>query len=261
MSRTQKIYAFDAFDDEGLPAYGEREVDVLITDPPYSRKVHECGRRGISADYVERHGGTVVSKRAQFSRTRELGFEHLTEELREMTAQQAARIVRRWALVFTDVESVDGWRFDLERYGLEYVRTLFWVKQRAAPQFTGDRPASHVEAIVLAHQTDRGKPIKKRWNGGGKGNVFTEPVVMNSKKGARTRVHSAQKPLRLMRDLVHLFSDRGELVVDPFAGSGTTGVACRQLDRNFVGFERSPDVAAIAATRIRRTLPTLERLQ
>ena len=50
-------------------------------------------------------------------------------------------------------------------------------------------------------------------------------------------VHPTQKPLPLMRDLVSLFASAGELVCDPFAGAGTTGVACIKLGRRFVGIE------------------------
>jgi site-specific DNA-methyltransferase (adenine-specific) len=49
-----------------------------------------------------------------------------------------------------------------------------------------------------------------------------------------------QKPLALMDVLVRLFSEPGELILDPFAGSGTTGVAALRLGRRFVGWEMNP---------------------
>ena len=62
--------------------------------------------------------------------------------------------------------------------------------------------------------------------------------------------HPAQKPVSLMRWLVNATSRQGELVVDPFCGSGTTGVACRQLNRRFHGVEKDKGFIKIAKNRI-----------
>jgi site-specific DNA-methyltransferase (adenine-specific) len=63
-------------------------------------------------------------------------------------------------------------------------------------------------------------------------------------------VHSTEKPIALMLELVRLFTDPGELVIDPFAGSGTTGVACVRLGRRFAGAELDPAMAKIARERL-----------
>jgi site-specific DNA-methyltransferase (adenine-specific) len=62
--------------------------------------------------------------------------------------------------------------------------------------------------------------------------------------------HATVKPVTLMRHLVRLVTVPGQLVLDPFAGSGTTGIACRLEGREFVGIERDPDYADIARRRI-----------
>jgi len=67
------------------------------------------------------------------------------------------------------------------------------------------------------------------------------------------RLHETQKPISLMEELTRDFTDPGELVCDPFAGSGTTGVACKHLGRRFVGWERDPKYYAIALQRIAYT--------
>ena len=54
-----------------------------------------------------------------------------------------------------------------------------------------------------------------------------------------------------MLELVELFTDPGESVLDPFAGSGTTGVACLRLGREFIGIERDPKYFALACERLR----------
>ena len=227
-------------------------IDVVITDPPYSKKVHDCGRRGQTPDYTEPTRPNAT--RAQFNRTRELGFDYLTADLRRDFARVLAAVVSRWALIFSDVEGVHAWRRDCEAAGLEYVRTCFWRKKGATPQFTGDRPASHVEAVIAFHQThDNGKPKRKRWNGGGRGNVFEYPIVLN--RGGKVRVHTAQKPLKLMREIVGLFSNPGELICDPFCGSGSTLVAAKLEGRNAIGIDLDEQNVTVARDRLANTRP------
>jgi DNA modification methylase len=62
--------------------------------------------------------------------------------------------------------------------------------------------------------------------------------------------HPTVKPVHLMAWLVQLISKKGDIVLDPFMGSGTTGVACMQLDRNFIGIEMEEDYIKIAESRI-----------
>lgn len=55
------------------------------------------------------------------------------------------------------------------------------------------------------------------------------------------KIHPAQKPVKLLKKLIEIFTDEGDVVIDPCAGSGTTGRACQELGRNFYGFEISKD--------------------
>ncbi|HLJ91398.1 MAG TPA: DNA methyltransferase [Candidatus Angelobacter sp.] len=64
------------------------------------------------------------------------------------------------------------------------------------------------------------------------------------------RLHPTQKPVSALLPLVEAFSKRGQVVLDPFCGSGTSLVAAKQLGRHFVGFDISPDYAAIATRRL-----------
>jgi site-specific DNA-methyltransferase (adenine-specific) len=163
--------------------------------------------------------------------------------LRDAVALQIARVTRRWVLVFCNVEILHEWRVALEAGGLQWIRALVWVKPNAAPQFTGDRPSAGWESVVLLHRAGR-----KRWNGGGRSGVFTHPIETGSY--GRERVHPTEKPLPLMHELVSLFTDPGELVIDPFAGSGSTGVACQRLGRGFAGAELDAAMAQTARDRL-----------
>jgi site-specific DNA-methyltransferase (adenine-specific) len=64
------------------------------------------------------------------------------------------------------------------------------------------------------------------------------------------RLHNTQKPVRLLEFLIKLTTREGQIVLDPFIGSGSTAVACRNLDRHFIGFEIDPATAASARQRI-----------
>ncbi len=80
-------------------------------------------------------------------------------------------------------------------------------------------------------------------------NVWTDisPLVPWSKE---RNEHPTQKPLELMERCVRLWSNEGQTVLDPFMGSGTTGVACKNLGRSFIGIEKEADYFKIAQDRI-----------
>ena len=82
------------------------------------------------------------------------------------------------------------------------------------------------------------------WQGGKtKANVLEYPKDTPS-------IHPTQKPLALIEDLVQTYSNPGDVVLDPFMGSGTTAVACLRTGRNYIGFELSKEYHAIAQQRI-----------
>jgi DNA modification methylase len=66
--------------------------------------------------------------------------------------------------------------------------------------------------------------------------------------------HPTEKPLPLMKELVRLFTNPGDVIFDPFMGSGSTGVAALELGRKFIGVEKNPEYFALATRRIRETL-------
>jgi len=65
--------------------------------------------------------------------------------------------------------------------------------------------------------------------------------------------HPTQKPIALMKKLIEIHSIKDHLILDPFMGSGTTGVACKELGRNFIGIEIEPKYYEIAKRRIQNT--------
>lgn len=219
--------------------------DHFIADPPYSEHVHGAARSRVmrANDRGGRYG-------ADFRRNVDLGFTHLTDELRDFLATQAAR-TRRWVLVFSDTEGAHLWADALADNDLDYVRTGAWIKRGSTPQFSGDRPATGHEAITIAHAKGR-----KRWNGGGLHAVWDVPIVLNRARADKSeRVHPTQKPLVLMEQLVVQFTDPGEVILDPTAGSGTTGLAAKRLGRPAILVEQNEAHCEAAAKRLEHGAP------
>lgn len=85
----------------------------------------------------------------------------------------------------------------------------------------------------------------KPLNGTRDESVWHHPIVPSD-----TWLHICAKPVQLMSRLILTFTDRGEIVIDPFMGSGTTGVACVRTGRRFIGIEKEPKYFEIAKKRI-----------
>jgi DNA modification methylase len=214
---------------EGMATLADKSVDHCITDPPYEAEAHTKGRRAYSSASDEYSKGGVG--------VRPLDFDPITSDVRALSGAHFARLSKRWTLVFCQVEAAMKWR---DAIPADYARTCVWIKPGAAPQFTGDRPGMGYESIVACHA-----PGRKRWNGGGAHGVFEVTLEQ-----ASTRGHPTQKPAALMELLISLFTDPGDLILDPFAGSGTTGVAAIRLGRRFIGWEKDPKYHAIAMKRL-----------
>ena len=217
---------------EGMRGMADDSVDVTITDPPYDAQTHNRGGDGGRQWKLHRYDGGPDLEM--------LPFEALHDV--RPAAEQIARITRRWSLVFCAVRQIEQWSTAFESFGLRVPRVIIWVKPDSSPQFSGDRPGHGYESIVVAHPVGR-----TRWNGGGKKGVYTHCRIDR----ATTGVHPTQKPIPLLRELIEDFTDPGELVCDPFSGSGTTALAAIKRSRSFLGWELSPEYHAIACRRLR----------
>ena len=111
---------------------------------------------------------------------------------------------------------------------------IVWDKDNGGNDFADCELAwtSHKKAV---------RKIVHRWNG-----MLTEPGVEKDQ-----RTHPTQKPLRVMSWIVENYTESHDLICDPFMGSGTTGVACVRLGRQFIGVERERKYFDIAVRRIK----------
>ena len=196
--------------------------DTMITDPPYS---------------VHVHNNATSQSRGRGTRKRDLGFVAISERVRQSVAGWAAH-VKRWSVVYSDVEDSHLITERINSFGIEYVRTMAWIRW-SMPQLSGDRPPQGFEHILVFHPRGR-----KHWNGPGNLTHLDHTCLRGESK------HKTEKPLDQALDLVSFFTDVGETVVDPFAGSGTIGVACALLGRSYVGYELDEGWAAKANARL-----------
>jgi DNA modification methylase len=77
------------------------------------------------------------------------------------------------------------------------------------------------------------------------------PTTMLEIKSTRGK-HSTEKPVALMEWLLKYYSKEGDVVLDPTMGSGSTGVACKNMNRNFIGIEKDPEIYEVAVNRIEK---------
>ena len=197
-----------------MPTLGR--VDAVVTDPPY--------------EAVMQDKWGVLSKQAPSSHVRfeEIKFQAI-DEIRDEAAQAMVDVCQGWLVAFCMAEGVRAWRDAIEAAGARYKRAMVWIKPDAMPQFNGQGPSVGHEMMVSAW-CGAGH---SRWNGGGRPGTF-----IHNKNTIGGAVHPTQKPVSLMSELVSLFSFDGQTVLDPFMGSGTTGVCCANSGRSFIGIER-----------------------
>lgn len=202
-------------------------VDHVITDPPYEQ---------ISQDRIggikRNDGGTVTEK---------LTFAGI-DGIRAAVVQASKRLCGGWAIYFCTAEGVALWRDAIEAEGIKYKTPCIWVKPDAMPKFNGQGPALAYENIVTSWHGEG----PARWNGGGKRGVYTH-LVNNAERSGQ---HPTEKPRRLMSELVADFTQPEQTILDPFMGSGTTGVSAVMAGRNFIGIERDEAFFNLACRRI-----------
>lgn len=194
------------------------KADAVITDPPYSDHTHSMAKTNKGAG----HGVKLVT------------FEALTPEQFCEVMRLCLAASRGWVVATVDFRHaplVYGWP--------EFLRLGAWVKPNPMPQISADRPGQGFETIVVLHSGD----TPKVWNRGGGAGVWT----FSPERAAEV---PTQKPVELIEALVDDFTAAGGYVLDPFMGSGTTGVASVNAGRHFIGIEANEARFEIACIRI-----------
>lgn len=129
---------------------------------------------------------------------------------------------------------------------------LVWKKSNPAPLCNG-KYVSDLEYMIYVHTKGTFFNNEAEYKYKLKGKIYP---IMTSKN----KLHPTQKPLGLMQELIEVHSSIGNLILDPFMGSGTTGEACGNLNRDFIGIELDKNYFDIAVKRLEKFKPEVATL-
>lgn len=208
-------------------------VDLILTDPPYEvsretnfrngeRKGTDADRFRVSMDFGEW----------------DAGFSKLGE-----TIGEAYRVLRKGGtlICFYDVWKLTTLRKYAEDAGFRQIRLVEWIKTNPVPLNSKTNYLTNAREVAVLG-VKGGKPtFNSEYDDG----IYRFPICRDA-----GRFHPTQKPLALFEALIRKHSNEGDLVLDCFAGSGTTAVAAGSLDRRFVGCELSEEYWEKAVERL-----------
>jgi len=155
----------------------------------------------------------------------------------------------------------------LQDLGFWLLNDIVWRKSNPMPNFRGKRFTNAHETLIWAARDKRRKnytfnyeALKELNEGLQMRSDWTLPLCTGSERlkgGDGKKAHPTQKPEALLFRCVMAASNPGDVILDPFFGSGTTGAVAKRLGRRFIGIERDPAYAELARKRIAgvRTLP------
>ena len=206
-----KIYCGDCL--ELLKELGDNSIDLIITDPPYGIN--------ISSEGV---GGSKNADKTEYVKVDDWDKETPSIEVFREIIRVSKNQIIFGGNYFTDKLPISS----------------CWVCWDKRCGVTPERTYSDCEFIWTSFNQSA-RMIRFVWDG------FIQD---SSNKIRDKRLHPTQKPVEVIRKLIKRFSKEGDLILDPFVGSGTTCVASKQLGRNFIGFEISVAYCKIANKRL-----------
>lgn len=227
--RNVTLYLGDAF--EVMAAMADQSIDAVITDPPYTERTH--------SKFTKVVGNTIEQG---------IAFDSFTDERLKQALSECGRLSKGWVIATLDYNHAFSFETD-PPIGLRQMRIGVWVKNNYTPQISGDRPAQGWEAISYLH-----KPHKAVWNGGGQSGNYVSNL-------ATPTGHPTPKPVSMVTSFVERFTNHGDIILDPFAGGGTTLLAARNLGRQAIGVEREERYCEIIANRLSQQAFDFELLE
>lgn len=200
-----------------LPELQKESVDLILTDPPYE----------ISRDTGFKAVKTGVQR---FAISMDFGkwdknFEGLAEAVFYMYQSLKKGGT---CIIFYDLWKITPLKEMMENAGFKQIRMIEWIKTNPVPINSSVNYLTNAREIALVGVKE-GKPtFHSKYDDG----IYRYPIYHS-----KDRFHPTQKPLELFKELILKHSNEGELVVDPFSGSGTTAIASILTNRNFSGCE------------------------
>lgn len=248
-----------------LPA---ESVDMIFADPPYNLQLSDALYRPNMTEVQGVHDAWD-----QF-----LDFKHydlFTYEWLHACQHVLKKTGTIWVIgSYHNIYRVGTIMMDL---GFWILNDIVWIKANPMPNFRGVRFTNAHETLIWAKtsQAQRSYTFNhhamKAFNEGKQSRSDWEipecaerewsiPLCPRSERLLKedgTKLHSTQKPEALLERVVMASTKLGDVVLDPFFGTGTTGVAAKRLGRHWIGIERDREYADAAEKRVRRTQVTL----
>lgn len=207
------LYNTDAI--EWLKTLDNDSVDLIVSDPPY--RVAQHSNSGLGGIFRTKTGEDKVLDRRLFKHNNVDVNDYAGELYRVLKPNCNCYIMtndfnlQNFLNVFTDT-------------GFHLTKLLVWDKQN---KITNMYYMTQVEYILYMY-----KEHSRKIN-----NFGTSQLISISNVKNKTHNHPTEKPVELMEILIKNSSNEGDLVLDPFVGVGATPVACKNLNRNFIGCE------------------------
>ena len=241
---------------EQLKALPDRSVDLVFADPPYNLQLGgELLRPDNSkVDAVDDDWDQFESFAAYDRFTREW----LTECGRVLKDEGAIWVIGSYHNIFRLGVA-------MQDLGFWVLNDIIWRKANPMPNFKGTRFTNAHETLVWAAKSREQKRYTFNYDAL---KAFNEDVQMRSdwhlalctgeerlKDAEGNKAHPTQKPEALLHRVLLASSKPGDIVLDPFFGTGTTGAAARRLGRHYIGIEREENYARLAEQRIKAIVP------
>jgi modification methylase len=230
-------------------------VDLVFADPPYNLQLRgELHRPDNSrVDAVDESWDRFASFAAYDEFTRAW----LAAARRLLNPDGAIWVIGSYHNIFRLGAA-------LQDAGFWILNDVVWRKSNPMPNFRGKRLTNAHETLIWAAKSDRSRytfnyeAMKALNEGIQMRSDWLIPLCTGAerlKTGAGEKAHPTQKPEALLHRVLVASTRPGDVVLDPFFGTGTTGVVAKRLGRRFVGIEREPAYIAAAEVRIAATRP------
>jgi site-specific DNA-methyltransferase (adenine-specific)/modification methylase len=222
----------------------DKSVDLVLTSPPYNINLRVSGN-----EYCKRSKNETGPCNKYNNLSDDMDINEYFYFLKDIVNQS----LRVGSQLFLIIQLVTGNKEAVFRligdFNKEIKEIIVWDKQHAEPAIMSGVLNSEFElVIVFCRATARQRLFKNaQFKAGTLSNVFRI-----NKSTEKISGHSATFPIKLVNTIIQNFSKEGSVILDPFMGSGTTAVACKNLGRKYIGIEISPAYCKIAEDRLRQ---------
>ena len=242
MLETNKIYNRDCL--EGLKELPDNSVDMVLTSPPYNMITRI--RNGM---YTTREKSEHFSKKYKY-----FGDDLPIEEYYQFHKEVLTELLRVSKIVCYNYQIVTGSKeafFKLLGDFSDKIKdVIIWYKGGIGQPAMHDKVLNSTYEFVVIFENDnkKGRVINNSYFGRG-----TQPnLIKGFHKQNNISGHGACFPIDFAKKLITLFSREGDVILDPFMGSGTTAVAAKELGRKYIGFELIEDYVKFAEERLKK---------